>query len=981
MISDNDILTCDSEPIRFPGAVQPHGALLVVNAQALKVEAASESCQLLFGVVPEAMLDRHIEEFLSATVVAQLLPPRGDKLWPLVSLDINGEPWTARSHVNGAGQWLIDIEPLRQGSVPCEMLYQLRQCIAKLRSFSEIAPIANTAVEDVRLLTGFDRVMIYQFDKDWNGEVIAEACVDNIEPYLGLHFPASDIPSQARELFKSSRIRQISDAKYLPSALVARGDRQSIDLGPSSLRSVSPIHLEYLKNMGVTSTLVGSLVVEGELWGLLSCHDKTGPKYFTAEERDALGWLCEDLASLIQGRLIRQRRELELDLVMRRRRLVEMIRQVDFRILMRQGGSSELLRVVNADGFALQIDDLIQVMGRTPSMQQIKQLQQRRRERCSDPALYSTNAIQQDLGVVQIEGGVAGALFVSVPGKPDIGMIWFRLEQVHTVRWSGNPEQAHVADASGRLSPRQSFSQFLTTVSGTSLPWIPEELSSASELGSLIEIELLRERDAFTQTILNSIPAHIAVLDHKGVISTVNEAWNRFAQEPDPARASLGVSYRDVSAAAEGRPSGDDAIAAWAGIEAVLNKQRDNFTLDYPSDSPDEKQKRWFRMNVYPLIGSGQGAVVAHDEITSRKLVEIQVAQLLEEQASILSSDLVGIVRILDRTILWSNNAFNRMLGYDGGELNGCPMRQCYPSEKAYAEMGEQIYPAVQRGDTFRTELQLLRKNGDIGWYAFHAGVLRAGSEEMIGMLIDITERKLAEEELARHRAEVQLGVSRQRLRELVVQNELNREQERKSVAREIHDELGQVLTGLRMSLLLMEMRFCSLDPALPKVVADMKAILDRGIGNVRDVVLFLRPAALDTGLKHAIESLCHEFSKSARLSFDLDLPELDVEMDETRSIVVYRIVQESITNTIRHAKASKVGVTLEDADELVLEIHDNGIGFDVEKAKSLKSFGLLGMRERAIALGGRLDIESAPLQGTTVRLTIPLTLPSVEAV
>ena len=291
--------------------------------------------------------------------------------------------------------------------------------------------------------------------------------------------------------------------------------------------------------------------------------------------------------------------------------------------------------------------------------------------------------------------------------------------------------------------------------------------------------------------------------------------------------------------------------------------------------------------------------------------------------------------------------------------------------------MVEQLFPAVQRGDTFRTELQLMRKSGDVGWYAFHAGLLWAGGEEMIGMLIDITERKLAEEELAIHRAEVQLGVSRQRLRELVVQNELDRERERKSVAREIHDELGQVLTGLRMSLLLMEMRFCSLDPALPKVVADMKALLDRGIGNVRDVVLFLRPTALDTGLKHALESLCNEFSKDAGLSFDLDLPELDIAMDETRSIVVYRIVQESITNTIRHAKASKVGVTLDDADELVLEIHDNGIGFDVEKAKGLKSFGLLGMRERAIALGGILDIESTPAQGTTVRLTIPRNTPS----
>lgn len=977
-MSTVDIFNCEDEPIRFPGAVQPHGALLVLDAQSGRVEAASESCQSILGTSPAAMLGQPVTEFLAAPAVQALLTDPGDALWPLVPLPINGQAWTARSHRNTSGQWLIDMEPPRDGSVPEQMHYQCRQAIAHLRTLSDLTQIIHTAANLVRDITGFDRVMVYQFDKDWNGEVIAEACVDTIEPYLGLHFPASDIPAQARELFKSSRIRQISDAAYQPSALIARGDGRAIDLGRSSLRSVSPIHIEYLENMGVSSTLVGSLVVEGALWGLLSCQHKHGPMYFSAPERDTLGWFCEDLASLIQGRLIRQRRELELDLVMRRRRLVELIRQIDFRILMRQGRTSELLAVVNADGFALQIDDDIQVVGRTPSTQQIQQLQQRRREQPGNPALYSTHAIQKDLGLAQVDGGVAGALFVSVPGKPEIGMIWFRLEQIHTVRWSGNPEKAHVADASGRLSPRQSFALYLTTVSGTSLPWIAEELASASELGSLIEIELLRERDAFTQTILNSIPAHIAVLDHKGVISTVNEAWNRFAQEPDMERASLGVSYRDVSAAAEGRPSGDDAVAAWAGIEAVLNKELDNFTLDYRGDAANKE--RWFRMNVYPLIGSGQGVVVAHDDITSRKLAEIQVARLLEEQASILSSDLVGIVKILDRRILWSNHAFNRMLGYAEGELNGQQIRHCYPNDAAFAELGEQVYAVIRQGETFRTELQLMRKDGECGWYAFHAGLLRAGGEEIIGMLIDITERILAEEELAIHRAEVQLGVSRQRLRELVVQNELNRERERKSVAREIHDELGQVLTGLRMSLLLMEMRFCSLDPALPKVVADMKALLDRGIGNVRDVVLFLRPAALDMGLKHALESLCNEFSKSAGLTFDLDLPAFDIAMDETRSIVVYRIVQESMTNTVRHAKASKVGVTLDVTDELVVEIHDNGIGFDVEKARELKSFGLLGMRERAIALGGVLDIESSAAQGTTVRLTIPKTTPS-EAV
>ncbi len=156
------------------------------------------------------------------------------------------------------------------------------------------------------------------------------------------------------------------------------------------------------------------------------------------------------------------------------------------------------------------------------------------------------------------------------------------------------------------------------------MPWLPEELASAAELVSLVEIEALREREAFAQTIQNSLPEHISVLDDKGVIVTVNNAWKRFAEAndaPDLAQTSLGVSYRDICAAAVGQPSGDEAGAAWAGIEAVLNKQLDTFSLDYPCDSPT--QKRWFRMSVFPMIPPATGVVVAHQNITDRKQADL----------------------------------------------------------------------------------------------------------------------------------------------------------------------------------------------------------------------------------------------------------------------------------------------------------------------------------------------------------------------
>jgi signal transduction histidine kinase len=230
--------------------------------------------------------------------------------------------------------------------------------------------------------------------------------------------------------------------------------------------------------------------------------------------------------------------------------------------------------------------------------------------------------------------------------------------------------------------------------------------------------------------------------------------------------------------------------------------------------------------------------------------------------------------------------------------------------------------------------------------------------------------------ERERQRKEFELEESRQRLRELVAQNEQAREQERKYVAQELHDELGQVLTALRMALLLMELRFCPADADLAKVVSDMKALLDQAIQSTRDVVMNLRPIALNMGLVSAIEWLSHEFSIRTEIPSSVQVDEAAISLDETLSIGIFRIVQESLTNITRYANASAVCISIKRCDNnFVLEISDNGQGFDMAAPSQQKTFGLLGMRERAKALGGRIDMQSAPLEGTKVRVTIPMNL------
>lgn len=197
-------------------------------------------------------------------------------------LSVKGIPLLARTIPNGTGQLLVEFERDEPAYADFQtLLYRCRLDIAALRRLDDLDAVVGRAAQVVRSLTELDRVMIYRFDEHWNGEVIAEACAPGIESYLGLHYPAGDIPRQARELFRTGGIRHLPDVHYQPSALVSAADGRSFDLGAVSLRSVSPVHLEYLRNMGVRATLVGSLVVRDRLWGLVSCQHVRGPKRFS----------------------------------------------------------------------------------------------------------------------------------------------------------------------------------------------------------------------------------------------------------------------------------------------------------------------------------------------------------------------------------------------------------------------------------------------------------------------------------------------------------------------------------------------------------------------------------------------------------------------------------------------------------------------------------------------------------------------------
>ena len=620
-----DTSNCETEPIRFPGAIQPHGGLLVLHATSGIIEAASESCATFLGTAAASLLGQPVKNILGSAAQYAILGDLNGGREPLAPVMLSGENLSARPSINDTGQVLIDIEAETGDGAAMRNGYYRRQVLAGLRLLNDIPSIAQRSVELIRSMTGFDRVMLYRFDDAWNGEVIGEAQIDGIETYLGLTFPATDIPTQSRELLSSRAVRLIPDVLYIPSSLIAQ-DHRPIDLGPSCLRSVSPMHIEYLRNMKVRATLVGSLIVEGRLWGLVSCQHLNEAKYFGSAVRDALGWMFEDLALLIETTLSQLRRVREHSLSARRRHLVDAVRKEDLKALIHPLQSATLLGVVAADGFALVAKESILTTGKTPTEDRIRSLQSRRRAYESTPTLFASSALGRDLQLEDAGDSVAGAVFVSLADDRQVTLIWFRAERNHSMRWSGDPEHMRIADAAGRLSPRKSFAQFTQAVKGQSLPWTSDELDSAAELGSLIEIEALRHREAFAQTILNSSPFEKCVLDTRGVIVSVNEAWTRLAAErssPGTPLYAIGLDYQSAADALAGKPRGEDRERAWIGIKSVIDNTCAHFTFDYSSMVLD--QHRWFRLTVYPMLAPVEGAVLVHQDITDRKLIDLEL--------------------------------------------------------------------------------------------------------------------------------------------------------------------------------------------------------------------------------------------------------------------------------------------------------------------------------------------------------------------
>jgi light-regulated signal transduction histidine kinase (bacteriophytochrome) len=473
-----DLNACDREPIHIPGAIQPHGLLLVADAASLTVVAGAGDLET--RLTPD-WLGRDLSALLAQDIDATLTANGTVAGVALAGLPVAGltERFDVTLH-RTAEHVLVELEPVEAEPVTgAGMLGRLNAMAMTFERASNLQALCERAATAFRQLTGFDRVMVYRFLDDEAGRVMAEDKATGLGTFLNHHFPASDIPKQARALYVRNRTRTIPTIDYVPAVLRPAGF-ETLDLSDVALRSVSPIHLRYLANMGVAASASISIVKDGLLWGLIACHHGS-PKGLTPDIRAASATLASGLA-----RQIRAKEEAETYRERLRLRAAEdaVIPKLATEPAPRSIVATlrdDLRRMLDGDGFAYVEGTIVDTDGPCPGKDDILDLAAWARTRgVIEP--FTTHELSALLPRAEAYRAQASGLLALPLVDEGAVLLWFRAEQIEEVEWAGNPHKAVSVDPNAVLTPRTSFESWTQAVSGRSRRWTREEIEAAHRL-------------------------------------------------------------------------------------------------------------------------------------------------------------------------------------------------------------------------------------------------------------------------------------------------------------------------------------------------------------------------------------------------------------------------------------------------------------------------------------------------------------------
>ena len=499
-----DLNNCDREPIHIPGKIQDHGFLIAIDSN-FTITHCSENIGNFLETKAEWMLGKSItmpEDLIkntaSDTFINQLI-----KTGMTIKGFVPQNPYRVslkEKHFNlifsqSNNYFLLEFEP-EFSDLHKDLQQILEGTISEMLADSDLAQLLINTAKEIKNIIGYDRVMIYKFHDDGHGEVIAEEKNMDLKPWLGLHYPASDIPKQARELYKINLTRLISNVYESPSSILSIVDPavNPLDLTNVALRAVSPIHIQYLKNMGVESSFSISLINNEKLWGLVACHSYS-PRFINYKQRQASKLIGQILSSALS---FRKNKEDEFRKYGLKLKVDELIKQ-----LLRDNSLEEalcghevtLLNAAESTGAAFIFNKEIHHLGITPDDAFIHELVEWLHENSEASMFYTDRLPQLFPPAIAQKASASGILACRINRELKEYLLWFRSEVITTISWAGNPDKSMIPDKEKTLqiSPRTSFDTWVQAVQMNSFGWKDEDIQSALQLKEEVNFAIIRK--------------------------------------------------------------------------------------------------------------------------------------------------------------------------------------------------------------------------------------------------------------------------------------------------------------------------------------------------------------------------------------------------------------------------------------------------------------------------------------------------------
>lgn len=491
---DYDETFCGKLPLHNINLIQPHGYLVVFTREDHRIIQVSENCEELMGIAPEQITGSNIQQWISIAagdMAARFASGTTNRLPFYLDIATPNGPCHCLALVHARESCLL-MELFREEEKNHDFVsvYQtLRHCFAEIEMTSNLQDMSTAVVRQLKRISGFDRILVYQFDKDWNGKVIAESKAEDMDSYLGQQFPASDIPKQARAMYQKNTYRIIPDRSYTPVKLypvINPLTNAFTDLSDCSIRSVAAVHIEYLRNMGIMASVSFRILLDEQLWGLISLHHRQ-PYYLDYETCSLLELLSGSISNHMRSIVNREQFRMRSDLLEIKSALQEYIYQTGNLSVALFEKQDTVLKLFQATGAALLLDGRITTAGTVPPGEFMENAGFWLQSKNYGPVFASDNFSAVFEEAAEYDKIASGILVLTLDKEKVAFLILFRPEVEATINWGGNPGEAVQFEQDKRTyHPRKSFENFRELVKQTSAGWQEAEIRIAGELRNFL---------------------------------------------------------------------------------------------------------------------------------------------------------------------------------------------------------------------------------------------------------------------------------------------------------------------------------------------------------------------------------------------------------------------------------------------------------------------------------------------------------------